>query len=711
MGKGKRIIIMMSIAIFLMVFVIPMVITSILYKQNFGRRYEKSKVYDYKIEAFQGLKREGYVFESDKGNKLQGYHYYLNKERQPKGMIVVAHGFGGGGHTGYMPEIDTFVQGGYDVFAYDITGNGESGGKAVGGMSQGVLDLERALEFVAAQEQFQEMPILLFGHSWGGYSVMSILNKEPNVVGGVALSGFNAVGDILIETGKRMYGSKAELLAPYLKLYERITFGEVGQLTSIRGLEKTEIPMMVIHSKDDETVSFQDNFLLFKEQLNDKRNIQFIELERRGHEPLRTEETLKEKKELNKLYGPLIEKYGSRKAVPEEKIVPIYEKERMIYRQLDSELMDKIIAFYDEAGGYEPQRVDTVMEQKVDIDEEARVNKQLFDKGYERGSSQLKTMTLEEKVGQMLLARCPETKAVESIGDYHLGGYVLFKRDFEGKTEEEVQATLASYQEVSKVPFVVAVDEEGGTVVRISSNPNLVPHKYASPQALDQQGGLQAIREDAAEKATRLKTLGITMNLAPVADISQNPSDYIYPRTLGKDAKDTANYIREVVVATQKEGIAATLKHFPGYGGNVDTHTQIAYDNRPYKQFVEKDYLPFQAGIEEGVQSILVSHNIVEAIDKAYPASLSPKVHEELREVLGFTGIIITDDLEMEAIKGFTQGLHPAVQAVAAGNDMLIVTNFQEAHQEIIKAVQAGILLEEQIDTAVRRLLAWKYSV
>lgn len=320
----------------------------------------------------------------------------------------------------------------------------------------------------------------------------------------------------------------------------------------------------------------------------------------------------------------------------------------------------------------------------------------------------LESMTLDEKIGQMLLARCPDVGAIEMIEKYHLGGYILFKRDFENKTKEEVQLTLESYQQAAAIPMMIAVDEEGGTVVRISSNPNLAPSKYVSPQVLDQQGGLQAIEADAIAKAKLLKELGITMNLAPVADISQNPNDYIYKRTIGKDAQGTADYVTTVVKATQKEGIDATLKHFPGYGGNVDTHTGIATDSRPYETFLKKDYIPFKAGIEAGVSSILVSHNRVEAIDIQYPASLSPKVHKELRETLGFEGIIMTDDLEMEAIKAFTHEVHPTVQAVLAGNDLLVVTNIEESFMAIKKAVEESIIKEDIIDEAVYRILKWK---
>lgn len=349
--------------------------------------------------------------------------------------------------------------------------------------------------------------------------------------------------------------------------------------------------------------------------------------------------------------------------------------------------------------------------EEVETKEPQAVYGGLFEEAaYMKAQEMLQMMTLEEKVGQMLLARCPSTGAVESIKTYHLGGFVLFKPDFEGKTKNQVINMTTSFQEAAKIPMTLAVDEEGGMVVRISSNPSLSEIKFKSPMELDSEGGIPTIKEDATKKARLLRELGITMNLAPVADVSTNPNDYIYYRTIGKEAGGVAAYVQAVVEGTQGEGIDSTLKHFPGYGGNVDTHIGVAYDTRTYEALVEKDFIPFQAGIEAGVHSILISHNIVEAIDKEHPASLSPKVISILREVLGFQGIIMTDDLEMEAAKAYLGEVHPAVQAVLAGNDLLIITDYSGGHSEIMKAVESGVIEETQIDEAVLRLLTWKYD-
>ena len=162
-------------------------------------------------------------------------------------------------------------------------------------------------------------------------------------------------------------------------------------------------------------------------------------------------------------------------------------------------------------------------------------------------------MTLEEKVGQMFIARCPETDAASKVTQYHLGGYILFARDFTGKTKEEVTAAIQSYQNAAKVPLLIGVDEEGGTVNRVSKNANLRETPFASPQELYAQGGWDLIRSDTQEKCQLLQSLGINLNFAPVCDVSQDPQDFIYARSFGQDAEQTAEYVRTVVQAMSQE--------------------------------------------------------------------------------------------------------------------------------------------------------------
>ena len=325
-----------------------------------------------------------------------------------------------------------------------------------------------------------------------------------------------------------------------------------------------------------------------------------------------------------------------------------------------------------------------------------------------RAQELLGGMTLEEKVGQMFIARCPETDAAQLAADYHLGGYILFGRDFKDKTAEQVTADIQSCQDAAEIPLLIAVDEEGGTVNRVSSNPNLRSSPFRSPQALYSEGGLELVRSDAQEKCRLLESLGININFAPVCDVSQDPADFIYDRTLGRDAQETSQYVAAVVETMAEEGMGSVLKHFPGYGNNTDTHTGVAYDDRPYDTFLTSDFLPFQAGIAAGADMVLVSHNIVSAMDEASPASLSPEVHRVLREDLGFTGVIVTDDLVMDGVRDFAGDDEAAVLAVQAGNDLLCCTDFQTQVPAVLAAVESGEITEEQIDAAVLRVLTMK---
>lgn len=323
----------------------------------------------------------------------------------------------------------------------------------------------------------------------------------------------------------------------------------------------------------------------------------------------------------------------------------------------------------------------------------------------------LSSMSVEEKVGQMFFVRCPDVGAVEAVSEYKLGGYILFARDFKDKTAEQVRSDIESYQSAAGVPLLIGTDEEGGTVVRASSNPNLFPHVCQSPQTLYAQGGMDSITQDARQKSLTLLDLGVNVNLAPVADVSTNPDDFIYDRSFGQDAQATADYVSNVVSAMDAEGIGSVLKHFPGYGNNVDTHNGVAIDERPYETFETSDFLPFTAGIQAGADAVLVSHNVMTCVDDQLPSSLSPAVHQVLRNTLGFQGVIMTDDLAMDAVAAYATNESAAVMAVQAGNDMIITTDFQTQISQVVEAVNNGTIDEAQVDQSVTRILKWKYDL
>ena len=328
-----------------------------------------------------------------------------------------------------------------------------------------------------------------------------------------------------------------------------------------------------------------------------------------------------------------------------------------------------------------------------------------------RARQLLEGMTLEEKVGQMFIARCPGEGAAEKAAEYHLGGYILFGVDFRDKSREQVVEEIAGYQAAADLPLFIAVDEEGGTVNRVSLNSALREEPFQSPQALYAQGGLELIASDTREKCRLLKDLGINLNFAPVCDVSTDPGDFMYRRSFGQDGEQTARYVSTVVENMAGTGVGCVLKHFPGYGNNADTHTGIAYDQRGWESFLNSDFLPFQAGMESGAGMVLVSHNIVACMDGEYPASLSAQVHRILRNELGFDGVVVTDDLAMDGVRDFVSDDRAAVLAVQAGNDLLCCTDFERQLPTVVAAVESGEIPEERIDQSVLRILELKLEL
>ncbi len=330
----------------------------------------------------------------------------------------------------------------------------------------------------------------------------------------------------------------------------------------------------------------------------------------------------------------------------------------------------------------------------------------IFSKYYSKATRKLESMTLDEKISQILLVRYPDVNQKNILKEYQFGGYIFFSRDFKNKSKQDIIDEINNLQEVSKIPLLTAVDEEGGIVARVSSSDLLRAERFKSPRDLYEIGGLDRIKEDNIEKNKLLKELGLNLNLAPVVDIATSTSDYMYSRSLGEDSETTSKFVEIILSSSKESGVSNSLKHFPGYGNNADTHNGISVDTRSYDSIMNNDLLPFKEGINDGAESILVSHNIVSSIDKDNPASLSKSIHKLLRKDLNFTGVIITDDLDMGAIKEIDNA---TVKAVLAGNDLIITTDYEESINAIRKALLDQTIKEEELDRLVLRVLAWKY--
>lgn len=348
----------------------------------------------------------------------------------------------------------------------------------------------------------------------------------------------------------------------------------------------------------------------------------------------------------------------------------------------------------------------------------------IFSDYYVDAYNKLNTMTKEEKIGQLIIAHHNQKNAVEGIIKYNLGGYTYFEADFLGKTEAEVKKMIADEQAASKIPLITAVDEEGGRVVRIASNTSLVSDEMSKYPNLfytnvnnknawklskdlytESGNNYDLIRKETLVKSAVLKRLGLNVNFAPVVDMAIEGA-YISDRVIGLDAAGTAEYGKTVINASKGTDVSYTLKHFPGYGNNSDTHTSGSVDNKTLEELMNNDIVPFKEAINIGAESVMLSHNTVVAIDSENPASLSKNMHTLLTDELGFTGVIITDALDMGATKDIEDKF---VKAVKAGNHLLLVQDYGKAHSELLAALENGSLTEEEVDKLVFKVLAWKY--
>jgi len=325
----------------------------------------------------------------------------------------------------------------------------------------------------------------------------------------------------------------------------------------------------------------------------------------------------------------------------------------------------------------------------------------------------LKNMTLNEKIGQLYFAHSTgnTSQMLRDVKKYQLSGTTLFAKDFQNKSKQKFRDEMKQYQNNSKHGLFIATDQEGGKVSRLSANPQLTNNRvFPSPQEIYKKDGLAGIAKEDAQVAKILYKNGINMNFAPVADVAKNKSSFIYNRTLGTGYIETVHYISVAVKAIQKEKIASTLKHFPGYGDAGDTHTGFAEINKPLNDYKNEDLLPFKAGIEADADGIMVSHIIIKKLDPELPASLSPAAHKLLRNKLSYKGLIISDDLQMGAITQYAKLHHTNadVLALKAGNDLLLGGDYKTGIPAIKQVVKNRQISERQINQSVKRILQEK---
>lgn len=336
----------------------------------------------------------------------------------------------------------------------------------------------------------------------------------------------------------------------------------------------------------------------------------------------------------------------------------------------------------------------------------------------------LKSMTLEEKVYQLFIVTPEGLTGVgsvtaageitrEALNEKPVGGLVYFANNL--RTPEQAATMIEASQSYSKIPLFISVDEEGGTVSRIGSNPAMGAKVFNNMWEYGQNGDTSEVYNIGAEIASDLLKLGFNLNFAPIADVLSNPNN----TAIGKRAFSSDPYIAGEMAAafvrgSQDAGVIATLKHFPGHGATAaDSHNGMAVSDRTLEELRNNEFIPFKTGIDAGADMVMVAHISVPEVTGDYtPADLSGlMVTQLLREELGFEGVVVTDSQSMSAITDYYTSEEAALQALQAGVDIILMPkDLETAVQGIIDAVANGSLTIERIDESVLRILSLKHK-
>jgi beta-N-acetylhexosaminidase len=329
----------------------------------------------------------------------------------------------------------------------------------------------------------------------------------------------------------------------------------------------------------------------------------------------------------------------------------------------------------------------------------------------------LKTMTPEEKLGQLLIAGLDGTEAGEEarrlVADTHVGGFILYKPNMTdaGQTVTLLNR-LKEFNRPSGIPLLLSVDQEGGKVSRL-------PVDIELPANRDLAAGGTPDRARALGKAVgqELKAFGFNLNYAPVLDINSNPANpVIGPRSYGSDANIVKLYGLAAMQGLRDGGVIPVVKHFPGHGDtSTDSHLELPVVNKSLAELEKLELQPFRAAAEAGADAIMAAHILLPRLDPDYPATLSPAIITGLlREKIGYSGVVITDDMTMGAIAKHYPLKDAAVRAVLAGCDLVLVAHgysqVQEAAQGLKDALADGRLTWARVDESVARVLALKAS-
>lgn len=341
----------------------------------------------------------------------------------------------------------------------------------------------------------------------------------------------------------------------------------------------------------------------------------------------------------------------------------------------------------------------------------------------------LESMTLEEKVCQLFMIT-PEaltgvgtvvqagTSTKNAIDQYPVGGLIYFSQNLQdpGQTRTMLANTQQYAKERTGFPIFLSVDEEGGQVARVGSNSAFGVEKIGNMSDVGSRGDTQEAYEVGSTIGAYLSDLGFNMDAAPDTDVLTNPNNQVVKyRSFSSDPQLVTEMAASELRGLNEQGIIGMYKHFPGHGGTTDdSHEGYAYVDDTLEELKSGAFVPFQDGIDNGIQVIMVSHiSCPNVTGDNTPATLSKMmITDILRNDMGFDGMVITDAMNMGAITAQYSSSEAAVAALNAGVDMLLMPeDFQSAYQGVLGAVKDGTVSEERIDESVRRILELKLEM
>ena len=262
--------------------VTPDIATRMVYNAIFAKRFSVYQPLAYEVGDFKCLKRDRHTFYSNDGQILVGYMYYHENVTQ-KGVIILSHGFGNGGQRLYMDCANYFAENGFFVFAYDATAFDESEGDGIEGFPQGTIDLSYAIDYVKELKEYKDLPLMLFGHSWGGYNVCNVLNFHPNIKAVCSISGFNKSSGVVEANAHKYAVGSEDLVLPYIDNYEEQIFGSYSTTSSISGFKDSKAGVFIVHSGDDSVVPYTAGYKLYWNEFKNNDRFTFRLYENRGH--------------------------------------------------------------------------------------------------------------------------------------------------------------------------------------------------------------------------------------------------------------------------------------------------------------------------------------------------------------------------------------------------------------------------------------------